>query len=66
MTSAIGTAQGVAVTIAEVNGIDMTVTIRTPGVIAWSPVAPGVSNSWTGVDDSATNTWTEVDDREVA
>jgi len=44
----------------------MTVTIRTPGVLAWSPVVPGVSNTWTAVDDSATNTWTEVDDREVA
>jgi hypothetical protein len=66
MTSAIGTAAGVPVTIAAVNGIDMTVTIRTPGVLAWSPVVPGVSNTWTAVDDSATNTWTEVDDREVA
>jgi hypothetical protein len=66
MTSAIGTAQGVAVTIAEVNGIDMSLNISVPGVVAWSPVVPGVSNTWTAVDDSATNTWTEVDDREVA
>ena len=65
MTSAQGTAKGVAVTIAEPSGIDMTVTVRTPGVLAWSPVCL-VTNSWTPVDDSNTNTWTEVDDREVA
>ena len=66
MTTAVGTAQGIPVTIAAPNGIDISITIRTPGVLAWSPVVPGVSNSWTPVDDSATNTWTEVDDREVA
>ena len=66
MTTTQGTAAGVAVTIAEPSGIDMTVTVRTPGVLAWSPVVPGVTNSWTPVDDSNTNTWTEVDDREVA
>ena len=54
------------VTIASPDGIDVAINIRTPGVIAWSPVNDSVSNTWTPVDDSATNTWTEVDDREVA
>ena len=66
ITSAQGTAAGVPVTIAAPDGIDVSVTIRTPGVLAWSPVDDSVSNTWTPVDDSATNTWTEVDDREVA
>jgi len=44
----------------------MSVNISTPGVIAWSPVTPNITNTWTGVDDSNTNIWTEVDDREVA
>ena len=43
-----------------------TTTTTGTGVLAWSPVVPGVTNSWTPVDDSNTNTWTEVDDREVA
>ena len=66
MTSAQGNAAGVPVTIASPNGINLTVSVRTPGVLAWSPVVPGTTNSWTPVDDSNTNTWTEVDDREVA
>ena len=66
ITSAQGNAAGVPITIAAPNGIDVTITIRTPGVLAWSPVDDSVSNTWTPVDDSATNTWTEVDDREVA
>ena len=66
MTSAQGTAAGIPVTIAAPNGMDVSVSISTPGVVAWSPVVPSVTNTWTPVDDSATNTWTEVDDREVA
>jgi len=66
LTSAIGTATAFPVTIATPTGISMSVNISTPGVIAWSPVTPNITNTWTGVDDSNTNIWTEVDDREVA
>jgi hypothetical protein len=63
--------------IISVTGIELSVVQGGVGVIAWSPVVPGVINAWTPVDDSnvntwtevddsATNTWTEVDDREVA
>ena len=66
LTSAIGTATAAPETIATPSGVTMSVNISTPGVIAWSPVTPNITNTWTGVDDSNTNIWTEVDDREVA
>jgi hypothetical protein len=63
---AISSAQGSVTieieTVASVTGIEITSTQGGVGVIAWSPVVPGVTNAWTPVDDSNTNTWTEVDD----
>jgi hypothetical protein len=63
---AISSAQGGVTTTASAlvtpTGIGLTVGQTGVGVIAWSPVIPGVNNAWTPVDDSNTNTWTDVDD----
>jgi hypothetical protein len=48
--------------VVTLTGIELSVVQGGVGVIAWSPVVPGVTNAWTPVDDSNTNTWTEVDD----
>jgi hypothetical protein len=63
---ALSTAQGSvtveAGAVVTLTGIELSVVQGGVGVIAWSPVVPGVTNAWTPVDDSNTNTWTEVDD----
>ena len=77
MTSAEGDITATGSANISLTGIEITSAQSQAGVVAWSPVVPGVSNvytpvddsntnTWTAVDDSATNTWTEVDDREVA
>ena len=77
LTTADGSVTVVGQCLVTPTGIEITSAQGGVGVIAWSPLVPGVTNAWTPVDDSntntwtpvddsATNTWTEVDDREVA
>ena len=45
----------------DVTGIQLTGSINSPLVTAWSNVDTGVSNTWTEVNKGVSNTWTEVD-----
>ena len=44
-----------------ITGSELTTTIGSPLITAWSNVDPDVTNTWTDVDEGVSNTWTEVD-----
>jgi hypothetical protein len=44
-----------------VTGIQLTGSINSPLITAWSNVDPDVTNTWTEVNKGVSNTWTEVD-----
>ena len=61
LTSSIGTAVAVPGVEVQVTGVQMTFTINSPLITAWSNVDPDVTNTWTEADKGVSNTWTEVD-----
>jgi hypothetical protein len=61
MSTAIGSAIGIPGIDVLVTGIQLTGSLNSPLITAWSNVDPDVTNIWTEVNKDVSNNWTEVD-----